>query len=146
MRVAQAAPAAAGDHGPLAARDQVGDQLAGRVVVDRGAGRDGQDEVVAGLAVAPRALAATAGRRLEMLLDLEVAQRRLAGVHLEVDRAAATAVAAVGAAARDVRLAPERRGPVTAVAGADPDRHAVEEHRMSHSSHGRLRATAPARG
>ena len=129
MRVPEAAAPAAGDHRALTARDEVRHQLPGRVVVDGGAGRHGQDEVVTGLAVAPRALAATAGRRLEVALDLEVAQRGLPGVHLEVDRAAATAVAAVGAAARDVRLAPERRGSVTTIAGTDPDRHTVEEHR-----------------
>ena len=61
-------------------------------------------QVVAGLAVPPRALAATAGRRLEVVLVLEVAERRLAGVDAQVDRAAAAAVAAVGPAARDVGL------------------------------------------
>ena len=100
-------------------RDEVGDQLAGRVVEDGRPGRDVEDEVVAGLAVPPRALAAAAGVGLEVVLVLEVAERRLAGVDAQVDRAAAAAVTAVGAAARDVGLAPERRGPVAAVAGTD---------------------------
>ena len=46
-----------------------------------------------------------------------------------MDRAAAPAVAAIGAAARDVRLTTERRGPVAAAAGADVDLDLVEEHR-----------------
>ena len=101
-----------------------------RVVVDdRRTRRHLEDQVVAGLAVATRLRAATAGRGLEVVAVLEVAQRRLAGVDAQVDRAAAPAVAAVGSAARDVRLLAEGRGPVTAIAGADPDLHAVEEHR-----------------
>ena len=115
-------------------RDEVGEQLAGGVVVDRRARRDGQGQVVAGLAVAARARPAAAGRRLEVVLVAEVAERRLAGVDAQVDRAAAAAVAAVRTAARHVRLAPERRRAVAAVAGADADLHAVEEHRRR-SSH-----------
>ena len=68
----------------------------------------------------------------------EVAQGRLARRRPAGGRAAAAAVAAVGAAARDVGLAAERRGPVAAVAGMDPDLHAVKEHRglSSHASGG----------
>ncbi len=142
VRVAEAAAAAARDHRLLAGGDEVGDQRAGLVVEDGRAGRDVEDEVVAGLAVAPRPLAAAAGRRLEVVLIPEVAQRRLAGIDAQVDRAAAAAVAAVGTAARDVRLAPEGRGPVAAVAGTDPDLHAVEEHR-GHSRTARA-GSAPA--
>ena len=110
-------------------RHEVGEQRPGLVVVDGGAGRDVEDQVVAGLAVAARPRAAAAGRRPEVVAVVEVAKGRLAGVDPEVDRAAAAAVAAVGTAARDVRLLPEGRGPVAAIAGADPDLHAVEEHR-----------------
>src|SRR5207237_7772471 len=78
--------------------------------------------------VAPRPLAAAARRRLEMALLAEVAEGRLAGVDPEVNGAAAAAVAAVGAAARNVRLAAERRGAVTARAGLDEDLDAVEKH------------------
>ena len=69
------------------------------------------------------------GRRPEMVPVVEVAQRRLAGIDPEMDRTAAAAIAAVGTAARHVGLLPEGRGPVAAIAGADPDLHAVEEHR-----------------
>ena len=128
---------------PTATRSR--EELAGLVVVDGRAGRDVEDQVVAGLAVAARALAASARRRLEVALGLEVAERRLAGIDREVDGAAATAVTAVGTAARDVRLASEGRGPVAAVAGTDPDLHAVEEHR-GHSRTGLATASAEGRG
>ena len=101
----------------------------GLVGVDRGPGRDVEGQVVAGLAVPPGARAATTGRRPEVVPVVEVAKGRLAGVDPKVDRAATTAVAAVGSAARDVRLLPEGRGPVATITGADPDLHAVEEHR-----------------
>jgi hypothetical protein len=59
---------------------------------------------------------------------LEIAERRLAGVDLQVDRPAASAVAAVGPAARHVRLAPEGRCTIATIAGADGDRDLIEEH------------------
>src|SRR5262245_4435364 len=79
--------------------------------------------------MAPGTLATTARGRLEVVLVAEVAQRGLAGVDAEPDAATATAVAAVRATPRDVRLATERRRAVAAVTGLDEDRHAVEEHR-----------------
>ena len=85
-------------------------------------------EVLARLAVPPGTLAPPAGRRPEVVLEAEVAERRLAGVNPQVDRAAAPAVAAVGAAARDVRLAAEGGRPIAAGAGTHPDLDAVEEH------------------
>ena len=123
------ATTAARDHRALTDGDEVRQQLAGLVEVDRGAGRDVEGQVVAGPAVPPRARAPAAGGRPEVVPMVEVAQGRLPGIDPQVDRAATTAVAAVGAAARDVRLLPEGRGPVATVTGADPDLHAVEEHR-----------------
>ena len=139
--VAESAPPAPGDHRGLAERHEIGDQRAGLVVVHGRARRDVEDEVVAGLAVSPGARAAAAGRRPEMVPVIEVAERRLAGIDAEVDGAAAATVAAIRSAARDVGFLPEGRGPVAAIAGADPDLHAVEEHR----GHSRtLHAAAPA--
>ena len=126
--VAEAAPSATRDQRVLADRDEVGEELAGLVVEDRGPRRDVED---AGPR-RPRRAASRARRgprrRLEVVLVAEVAERRLARVDPEVDRAAASAVAAVGPAARDVGLAPERRRAVTARAGLDEDLDAVEEH------------------
>ena len=123
------APATPRDHRGLPDRDQVGQQLAGVVVQDGGPRREREDEVLARGTVSARPLAATARRRLEVVLEAEVAEGRLAGIDREVDRSASPAVAAVGPAARDVCLAPECRGSVAAVAGLDEDRDAVEEHR-----------------
>ena len=114
--------------GRLAGGDEVREELARGVVEHAGPGRNGQDQVVAGLAVALGAQAPSPGLGPEVVLEPEVAERRQAGVHLQHDAAAAAAVAPVGPAAGDVRLAAERGGPVAAVAGADPDLDAVEEH------------------
>ena len=129
MGVAEPAAPAAGDHHLLAGGDQVGEELAGGVVEDRGAGRNGHHEVMTRRAVAPRPLAAAPGRGLEVVAVLEVAKGRLAGIHRQIDRTASTAVTAIRPAARDVRLAPEGRRAVAAVTGADEDLDAVEEHR-----------------
>ena len=128
MGVAEAAAAAAGRDRDLPDGDEVGQQLAGLVVVDRRAGRDLEGQVVAGRAVPPGPLAAATGVRLEVVLVAEVAERGLAGIDQQPDRSAAAAVAAVRAAARHMGLVPERRGSVAAVTGLDEDRDAVEEH------------------
>ena len=129
MRVAQAAAAATRDHRFLADRDEIRDEGIGRVVEHGRARWDLEDQVVAGLAVPAGAGPATARSRLEVVAVLEVAQRRLARVDAEDDGAAATAVTAVRAAARDVGLAPEGRRAVATRAGMHPDLDAVEEHR-----------------
>ena len=126
--VAETAATAARDHRLLTDGDEVADQLAGVVVVDGRAGGHLEVEVRAGLAVSTGLRAATAGRRLEVMPEPEVPQGRLAGIDAQVDRAAASAVAAIRTAARHVGLLAEGRGPVAAVAGTDPDLHAVEEH------------------
>ncbi len=136
VRVAEAAATAAGDHRALADRDQVRHERAGLVVVDRRAGRHVEDQVVAGTTVPSRLRAAATRGRAEVVPMVEIAQGRLPGIDPKVDRSPATAVAAVGTAARNVRLLPEGRGPVTTIAGADPDLHAVEEHqRHSRTAH-----------
>ena len=139
--VAEAAAAATRDERRLADGDEVRQQLPGLIRIDRGAGRDVEVEVLAGRAMAPCPRSASAGRRPEVMAMTEVAQRRLAGIDAEIHRAAATAVAAVGSTAWDVRLLPEGRGPVATIAGADPDLHAVEEHRR-HSRMGLPARTA----
>ena len=129
MRVAEPSAPAASHHGALADGHQVREQLARLVAVDRRARRNVEDQVVAGPTVTPRARAAAAGGRPVVALLGEVAQGGLAGIDAQVDGSTAASVPAVRAAARDMRFLPEGRGPVAAVAGADPDLHAVEEHR-----------------
>ncbi len=126
--VAEPAASAARDRRRLAGRDQVGEQLARRVVQHARPGRHLQHEVLAGLPVPLRARAPAAWLGLEVVLEAEVEERREAGVDAEHDAPAAAAVAAVGPAPRDVGLPAERRGPIAAVSGADPDLDEVEEH------------------
>ena len=143
MGVAEPAPSAARDHRHLARCHEVGDEGVRRVVVHGGARRDVEDEVAAGLAVPTRAVAATAGRRSKVVLVLEVPQRRLARVDAQVDRPATAAVTAIGTAPGDVCLTSEGRGPAAAIAGMDPDLHAVEEHPGAIFARGADRALAP---
>src|SRR6059058_5749945 len=109
--VAQAAATAPGDERPLAGRDEVRDELTGRVVENGRAGRDGQVEVLAGLAVTPGTFASATRLRLEMVRVTEVAQRRLPGVDAKVDGATSPAVSAIGTAAGHVGFPPEGRRP-----------------------------------
>jgi hypothetical protein len=129
VRVSEAAAAAAGDEGRLADGDQVRQKLPGLIGIDRSAGRDVEVEVVACGAMTPSARAAAARRRPEMMSMAEVSQRGLARIDAKVHRPTAPAVAPVWTTAWDVRLLAEGRGPVATIAGADPDLHAVEEHR-----------------
>jgi len=126
--VAEPSPAAPGDDGRLARRHEIGDELACRVVEDRGPRRDVDLPRLTGLSVASRALAPAAVAGPEVMRVAKVAQRRLARIHAEHDGSSAAPVAAVRAAARDVCLAAEGRGTVAARAGLHPDLHAVEEH------------------
>src|SRR5207244_6779573 len=98
-------------------------------------GRDGENEVGTRLAVSPRACPPATGSGLEAVAVPEVPERRLTGVDAQEHRAASSAVATVGTAAGDMRLAPEGRGSVASRAGPDPDRHPVEEH-LPGLSHG----------
>ena len=135
MDIAEAAPPAAGDDDLLPGRDQVREELAVRLVEHPGAGRNRDDEIVAGLPMPLRPEAASAGLGPEVVREPKVPQRREAGVHAQHDGAASTAVAAVRAALRDVRLAPKRGRAVAAIASPDPDRYAVKKHRgrLSHA-------------
>ena len=122
--VAATAGAAARDHRTLAGPYEV---VAGAVLLDEhlGAGRNRDLERLAVGAVAQRALAVTAAARLEVRAAaeaLEIAQRVVAHEH---DIAAATPVAAVRSAPRDVRLAAEAETAVAAGAGLDVDARSV---------------------
>ena len=83
--------------------------------------RDPEDDGLAVLAGAALALAGLAVDGGELALVAEVHERGHVLVHGEDDVAAAAAVAAVGAARRDVFLAVEGDGAGPAVPGADLD-------------------------
>jgi hypothetical protein len=95
---------------------------------DDGPGRDAHDEISPVAAVGPASHAAPAVARSEVAPALEVAQCRHAGLDHEHDVAAVPAVAAIGAATRNVSLAPERAGAVSAGAAAGHDPRSISEH------------------
>ncbi len=63
------------------------------------------------------------------MLEAEVVERGLPGVHAQVHGTATTTVAAVGAAAGDMGLVAHGGGSVTAGTGTHGDADIVEEHR-----------------
>ena len=85
-------------------------------------------DVLAVGAAHARALAVHAALGLEVVLEAVVDQRRDAQVGLDDDVAAVTAVAAVGAAFGDVRLATEGHAARAAVAAFDVYAYLVYEH------------------
>src|SRR5205814_6733617 len=105
--VAEPAAAAAGDHHLAGRLVQVGQQVAGRVVVDARAGRDGDVDLLPLLAMPVAALALGAG----LGLDVAPAREREPGagalVGAQVDRATPPAVATVRSALGDELLPAE---------------------------------------
>jgi hypothetical protein len=126
--VAAAAAAAAGDDKALTTFHQFADPLGVGVCPDDRAGRHEDDHVTGVLAVRLAAHAAAAGCRAELALALEVAEGRHAGLDDEDDIAALAAVAAVGTAARDMRLAPHGGGPIATRSAGHQDSCAISEH------------------
>ncbi len=114
-RVAAAAAAAAHDNRLLAVGDQIGDQLVAVAQIDDGAGRHGDDAVLAGPALLVGAAAVAAALRLEMHLVLKGQQRVEAFVGAQDHVAALAAVAAGRTAVRDVFLAAKGDEAVAAV-------------------------------
>src|SRR5262249_43137031 len=125
--VAAAALAALGRDPPEAGLDEVGKHVAGLGILDDGAGRDLDRQVLAILAGRGLAAPLPALPGAEHFLGLEVEQRPLVRVDQENDAAALAAVAAVRAALRDVLLAPKRNRAGAAVAGLDADGRTIRE-------------------
>ena len=133
VHVSAAADAAERHGDALAVVRKVGDKLARflrflEVLVDHRAHGHLQDHVLAVGAAHARALAVRAALGLEVVLEAVVDQRRDAQVGLDDDVAAVTAVAAVGAAFGDVRLATEGHAARAAVAAFDVYAYLVYEH------------------
>jgi hypothetical protein len=133
MDVAEAALAAASDQRLLLVHGKIGDEFAGIGVRDHRADGHAQDDVVRAPAVLVGAVAVLAVLRA-MNARIAVFDERVdVAIRERDDAAAATAIAAVGPAARHVLLAAERRRSVAAVAGDDVDVDFVDE------SHGAFR-------
>jgi len=126
-RVAPPAAAALFGEPALAVLEQLGQHLAGVVVLHHRAERQADLDVVAPLAVLARARAVRAAPGAVELAVAGVEQRRELPVRHQRDGAAAAAVAPVGAAARHELLAAERAAPPSAIAAADEDAAFVDE-------------------
>ena len=91
--------------------------------------RHGQHQVVAGGAMHAAALAVGAARRVEVVLEAVVDERRHAGIGLQHHVAPMAAIAAVGAALGHMGLAAERHAACAAVAALHMYANLVDEHR-----------------
>ena len=127
LLVAASAAAAVRHDGALAVAQEL-PAVAGLHVLHEGPGRDAHLEWPGRRAVLVRALAVTAALGPEVSTAAKARQVAQRGVHHEDDVAAAAAVAAVRAALRDVRLAPERHHAVPAGTAPHVDARAVVEH------------------
>ena len=127
MGVAQAVPAALGDHQLLPRRDQVTDHFLGGGVDHRGADRHAQEQVLALLsgAVGAAAIGAALGLVVTGVTVVDQGVEVFVGDH--VDRPTITTVAPVGATVLDELLTTEAHAPITAVAGFDPNRYFVNK-------------------
>jgi hypothetical protein len=129
--VAAAATAALGDDYTLVGILEVVDQLAGFLVIKRGADGDLEDDVVAVRAGTIGAHAVLAALRLVLGVVAEVDEGVMALGRRHDDVAATAAVAAGRAAAGDKLFAPEGHAAIAAVAGLDPDFCFIDEHKLT---------------
>jgi hypothetical protein len=129
-RVAAAATTSARDHQARIGVHELAEPLPlGLVLAHDRAGRDADDDVGRASAMRLAPHATPSGSRAEVAPAVEVAQGRHAGLDLQDHVAAVAAVAAIGAAARHVGLAPERASAVAASPGGDVDARAIGEAR-----------------
>ena len=136
MRVAEAAASALRDQHALPLLGQIGEQrvaalsLACGLLVDERADRNRELEIGAAVAgaVGAHAVLAALGRELGMEAEVDEGVDVRAGD--DVDRAAVSAVAAAGAAARDELLAAERETAAPAVSGFDVNVDFVYKHQL----------------
>ncbi len=127
MGIAEAAIAALGQQHALARLGQIGDQGFPIFLVDLGAGRNLEHGIGAAGAMHVAAHAGLAVLGIDVLL-IAVVDQRVEIVHgLGPDIAAASAIAAPGAAEFDIFLAPEGNAAIAARTGADLDLGDIEE-------------------
>jgi hypothetical protein len=117
-----------GDHQTLAEAGEVADQLAVlRVGHDR-TGRHGEDEVRPVATAAQRTAARPSVRSMEAAPLAVTAQAAVARLDDQDDAPAPSPVTTIGAAARDVLLAPEADRAAPTGAGGDIEADLVDEH------------------
>ncbi len=133
MRVAQTAASALRHQHAVARVRQIRDELRlrrqlARAVEHESSHRDGEFQVMAAAArtVGPFAVTAALGRKFRMKAEVDEGVQVRAGD--DVDRAAVSAVASAGTAARDIFLSPEGQTAAAAVSCRDVDVYFVDEH------------------
>src|SRR6185312_6156515 len=128
LRIAAPAASAAGHDDPLIWTGKVVDFFSGFIVVKNGADGNFKEDVGTLFTGAIGAFAVASTLRRVFRIEAEVYQRvvTLAGFHDDV--AAAAAVTARRASARDVLLAPEGEASVAAVAGLYANFGFIDEH------------------
>jgi len=125
--IAMASASALSDQDPLVGLGKIVEQFAGGVVVDLGAGRDRNIEILAVTPVTVAAFAVPSAFGAEDMVESEFEKRVLVGIRDEIDVAAVTAIAAAGTALRDELLPPEGNATVPAVTGFDCNFGFVDE-------------------
>ena len=120
----------------LAVVGKVGDKLARllrfvEIFPHDGSNRNLEHQIVARCPMHTGTLAVRSALGFEMVLETVVYQRRKTGVGFDDNVAAMPAVTAIGAAFGNMRLAPKRHAPGTAIAAAHMYAHFVNEHRAS---------------
>src|SRR5687768_776158 len=128
MNVSQSAASASGNGCSLVILGQIGQDLARLVVPNHGSDRHVDEQVLAVLPMSLLAAAGPAGLGLESGRELERQEAGQVRSSPQIDRSATAPVAAVRAAPRHVLFAAERGGPISAVAGFDPNSGAIDEH------------------
>ena len=142
MTVPAAATAAVRDDGAFSVGYQVGQDLAGFLVVDHGADGKFDDDGFATASTAMGSPAVPAVFRLVVFPIPKVKQRRQSMRGGEDDVAAVPSVAPVRSAARDKHLPPEAARSVTASSGFYKHLYFVDKHGMS-PSESRVYLTLP---
>src|SRR5215831_5456401 len=127
MRIAEAAIAAFGDRHAIADLGEICKQGLAVSLVDLGADRHLQDDVLAVRTSAVLSHAVSTALRLEVLLITVVDEGIQAGNRFHHDIAATAAVAAIRAAEFNEFFAPKRHAAVSARAGRDVDLGFIEE-------------------
>ena len=131
MLIAAPAASAVRNENALAGRGEVGEGFIRFAVVYHRADGNLQNHVGAGVAGAIRTFAVTAPVSLEFTIVAIAEKRVVVGIGLEIDAPAIAAVAATGAAARNIFFAAKCDTAVAAVAGFYENLCFVNKHKIS---------------
>ena len=140
-RVAPTAARPPGHHHALSPRGEIAQLLARVTVGDDGTEGHAQDGVLTGGAVLGRALAVLSALRRVVALIVKIEQGGDGGVGFEKDAPPVATVAAVGPAARDIRLTTEADAAPSAISRLGKHSDSIDKHSILYrrTSRGRTR-------